>query len=55
MDCEDYELNINPDTICRCCLDTDAELKTLFCREIVNGDVCLLPDVFKSVTELLVR
>lgn len=45
----EYELSLDPKTICRICLAEHPSLKTIFCNEIVNGSILPFPTVFECV------
>lgn len=45
-----YELNINPNVMCRICLAENDNMKSIFCNEIVNGEIVPFPKVFETVT-----
>lgn len=40
--------------MCRACLSKNTPLSNLFCSEIVDGDIVLMPVVFETVTGLQV-
>lgn len=49
-----YELNINSDEMCRNCLARNCQLKSLFRFDIIDGEICPLPKVYQSVTNIAV-
>lgn len=49
-----YKLEVDADQMCRACLSKNTPLSNLFCSEIVDGDIVLMPVVFETVTGLQV-
>lgn len=52
---EEYELQINSDALCRCCLAESSGLRSIFQCDIIDGEVFPLSFIYKNVTNLLVR
>ncbi|XP_059612260.1 zinc finger protein 197-like [Phlebotomus argentipes] len=48
----DYELDISPENLCRICLAQDQAVKTIFCSEIVDGNIVNFPAVIESVLDI---
>lgn len=51
----DYDLEINPNLICRMCLAENLNLKSVFCNEIVDGQILPFPKVLDFVTNIKVK
>lgn len=47
-------LEVDANRMCRACLTKNSELRDIFCREIVDGDIVLMPAVFECVTGIQV-
>ncbi|GAB0097394.1 zinc finger protein 425 [Sergentomyia squamirostris] len=48
----EYELDINPDNLCRVCLSQDLPLKCIFFSEIIDGKIVNFPDVLANVLDI---
>ncbi|XP_055690083.1 zinc finger protein 132-like [Lutzomyia longipalpis] len=48
----DYELDINPELLCRLCLNQDQPLRSFFCSEIIDGKVVNLPAAASHVLDI---
>lgn len=51
---EEYELNVDPNAMCRICLVEEPKMKTIFSNEIVDGSILPFPKVFTFVTDMKV-
>lgn len=49
-----YALSINSEEMCRNCLARNCQLKSLFRCDIIDGEICPLPKVYQSVTNIAV-
>uniref|UniRef100_A0A336M2I5 CSON009319 protein n=1 Tax=Culicoides sonorensis TaxID=179676 RepID=A0A336M2I5_CULSO len=54
MDEFDCPLNLNPEVICRICLETKTCLENLFVKEIVDGELLALPSIFQKLFRIKV-
>lgn len=55
---EDYAIHINPNKTCRVCLKQPPDVvtvKNLFCKEIVDGQLVLLPKLIQDLMQIKVR
>lgn len=50
----DYELDINPNEICRACLGQDCELKNIFISDIIDGKIIKFPKVMEIAVNIIV-
>lgn len=50
----DYELDINPNEICRACLGQECELKNIFVSDIVDGKIIKFPKVMEYAVNIVV-
>lgn len=50
----EYELNINPNSICRTCLSQECELKNIFVSDILDGKIIKFPDVLGIAVNIFV-
>lgn len=48
----DYELDINPETLCCICLNQDQPLRSIFYREIMDGKIVNLPTAIENVLDI---
>lgn len=56
MDEFDCPVNLNPEVICRICLESEkTPLTDLFVKEIVNGELLALPMAFQQLFQIKVR
>lgn len=50
----DLELDFDPQTVCRICLSSDANLLNLFARTLVDGYLTAVPDMIRACLDLKV-
>lgn len=49
-----YELDINPNEVCRLCLAQPAELFNIYSNSIVDGYIISVPDMLKYTVDIAV-
>lgn len=49
METRVFKLEVNAEQMCRTCLARNVVLETLFCDEIVDGEIVSMTDVYETV------
>lgn len=51
---ENYELDIDPKSVCRICLSQTGQLQNIFSNSIVDGYILSVPDIIAFTLEITV-